>query len=318
MMRKISCMIVFSLIFLLPSLSSGAEDKCIKGNCLNGKGVMEYSDGKQYSGEFLEGIRQGQGKYVFPNGEEYIGGFDKGEPNGHGVHTYPTGEKYDGDNQIVEIYLNKTNNTFDNINVTTNDLEIFEDGKRVDKYDKKYPNLLIKLRPKQSFKFKAELMLGVGAVNNIWSSVANMYHEEISRNKYKITMESLGQMDEYEALHKSCRIMQILMSALKEIISDTYNDSEISKQNKLILKIENQDYSVGAVLNEFLQLNKNVVFSGISKPDHFINELFIKIRTAKPNPVKYVLETIDHINNIYSNLEKQILKLGKKYITYKI
>ena len=225
-------------------------------------------------------------------------------------------ERYSEDKQITEIYVNKTNDTFDNINVTTNDLEIFEDGDRVDKYDKKYPDLLIKLRPKESFKFKAELLLGIGAVNDIWSSVGNMYHEEISKNKYKITIESLGQMDEYEALHKSCRIMQILMKALKDIINVTYNDSEISKQNKLILRIKDQDYTVGAVLNEFLQLNKDVVFSGISKPDHFTKEFFIKVQTVKPNPVKYITSTIDHINNIYLDLEKQILKLGKKYITY--
>ena len=82
MKKKAFWAIIFFLTLFLPVLSSGAEDKCLKGDCLNGKGVMEYADGKQYSGEFLGGIRQGQGTYIFPNGEKYTGGFDKGEPNG--------------------------------------------------------------------------------------------------------------------------------------------------------------------------------------------------------------------------------------------
>ena len=225
-------------------------------------------------------------------------------------------EKYEKDTLIAEMYLNKTNDTFNNIDVTTNDLEIFEDGERVSKYDKQHPLLLVKLRPKQSLKFKSELMLGVGAINDVFASVANAYHEEISKNKYKMTIESQGQMDEYEALHKACKIMQILMKGLKDIIGDTYNDVEIAKQDRLILKIENQDYSIGSVLNEFLQLNGNIIFSGISKPDHFVQEFFIKIQTKKPNPIKYVFETIDHVVNIYSELEKQMLRLGKKYIDY--
>ena len=227
-------------------------------------------------------------------------------------------EKHPDDKKVIELYLNKTNDTFDNISVTTNDIEIFEDGKKVDKYDKKYPHLLIKLRPKQSFKFRADVVLGVGAVNDVWASVANMYYDELSKNKYKMTIESQGQMDEYEALHKSSRIMQILMKTLKDTIKSNYNDPDIAKQNKLILKIENQDYAIGAVLNEFLQLNKNVVFSGMAKPDHFVKEFFIKIQTVKPNPIAYVSETIDHIIKIYSEIEKQILKLGKKYITYSL
>ena len=65
MKRIITCMLVF-LTCLLPGLSFGAEGKCTKGDCDTGKGVMEYPNGEQYSGEFQEGIMQGKGTYPKP------------------------------------------------------------------------------------------------------------------------------------------------------------------------------------------------------------------------------------------------------------
>ncbi|MFC1844508.1 hypothetical protein ACFLZ5_06915, partial [Thermodesulfobacteriota bacterium] len=103
MIKKSTCRIIFFLICLLPCLSSGAEDKCIKGDCLNGKGVMEYhGQGKitfptgEYVGEFKNGMRNGKGKLVLADGEVYEGNWKNDRKHGAGVLKTATGKKYEG------------------------------------------------------------------------------------------------------------------------------------------------------------------------------------------------------------------------------
>ena len=96
-MHKYLPVLIVFFACLGPVLCLGAEGTCTHGNCIDGSGEMKYPDGKIYTGEFNNGMREGQGKLLFTNGEVYTGGFSKDEPNGFGVHTYPTGEEYRGE-----------------------------------------------------------------------------------------------------------------------------------------------------------------------------------------------------------------------------
>ena len=93
---KIITMLVLGAC-LLPVLSFGAEGKCITGDCVNGKGVVEYPDGAQYSGEFKEGNRHGSGALVSENGKRYEGGWTNDLQNGQGTLITLGGEKYVGE-----------------------------------------------------------------------------------------------------------------------------------------------------------------------------------------------------------------------------
>lgn len=49
-----------------------------------------------YSGETLNGVREGRGKLITKNGDVYEGYWKKGKKEGHGIYLYASGIKYNG------------------------------------------------------------------------------------------------------------------------------------------------------------------------------------------------------------------------------
>ncbi|MCX8000455.1 MAG: hypothetical protein N3A69_16130, partial [Leptospiraceae bacterium] len=62
--------------------------KCVDGDCKNGKGVLEYSNGDKYEGEFKQGRFEGKGKYSFKAGDVYEGDFVQDKFSGKGKYTF--------------------------------------------------------------------------------------------------------------------------------------------------------------------------------------------------------------------------------------
>lgn len=224
-------------------------------------------------------------------------------------------EKIPEDNIDIEMYINVSNSTNEIMNVTTNNVNFVENGNDIEKIDKGYPHLIIKLRPKEVFKCKCKGVLGVGLNNDIWSAAGNCYYSELIDNKFKFTLESQGQMDEYEILYKACHVLNIKLKSIRDIIQNRYDNSDIKNKKDVEIHLENEDHTLGNIINEFLQINKNVVFSGLSKPDLLVKEVVIKLLCVNKDPLKYVYETIDHILDINNVIQAQIKKLGGKYIT---
>ena len=78
---------------LIPNYLSA---QCLSGNCQNGAGKYRYSTGAVYTGQFVNGNREGSGKLVFPNNNVYEGQFSRNRINGEGTMTYSNGDKYAG------------------------------------------------------------------------------------------------------------------------------------------------------------------------------------------------------------------------------
>lgn len=62
-----------------------------------GQGIMKYSDGGIYDGNWENGIRQGEGIMKYNNGDIYDGDWEDGKKCGKGTYTWQDGRKYDGD-----------------------------------------------------------------------------------------------------------------------------------------------------------------------------------------------------------------------------
>lgn len=113
-MKKLLTTVVITSLFLV----SGLAQKCIEGDCINGRGtflyasgakytgdfkngkidgtgVLEYTDGRKYIGEWKENKRQGKGRLYSEEGT-YFGEFNSGEINGEGEISYKNGDKYVG------------------------------------------------------------------------------------------------------------------------------------------------------------------------------------------------------------------------------
>jgi len=95
------------------------QQKCVDGNCENGKGTMIYYSSQKYVGEFKNGKRNGQGTLYLPlgtvmkgtwrnneivkgtarfsDGTRYTGTWQFGYRQGKGELIYPDGRKYIGE-----------------------------------------------------------------------------------------------------------------------------------------------------------------------------------------------------------------------------
>lgn len=220
-------------------------------------------------------------------------------------------ERHPDDKTNIEMYINVSNSGTSVMNVTTNDAEFFENGEKKNPFSKEYPHLIIQLRPNEIFRCRADAVLGVGIASDIWAAAGNCFYEELGDNRFKLTIESLGQMTEFDILDKSCMYIKQKLDNLKFILSEKYNTSEYRNESSLILKLDGEDHTVGNILNEYLQQNKDVLFSGLSKPDLLIQQMVIKLKTTTNNPIQVVLKTIDNIINVFDGIEKQFKKLSK-------
>ena len=62
-----------------------------------GLGVTTYPDGREYVGDFKDGLPYGQGTFTFLDGWKYEGGWVFGKYHSQGTWTSPIGYKYDGE-----------------------------------------------------------------------------------------------------------------------------------------------------------------------------------------------------------------------------
>ncbi|MEQ1642279.1 MAG: hypothetical protein ABL959_02410 [Pyrinomonadaceae bacterium] len=113
-MKILSAWLIASTLLLTPALAREAGhifepftnansptasvffDKCVAGNCTNGKGTIVYTNGDAYDGDFVDNKAHGQGTYRTKDGQVYVGQFAKGAYNGRGKITFLNGEIYDG------------------------------------------------------------------------------------------------------------------------------------------------------------------------------------------------------------------------------
>jgi len=79
-----------------PSTTSIFFDKCVAGNCVNGKGTIVYTNGDAYDGDFVNGKAHGRGTSRSKAGQVYVGEFANGSFTGQGKITFPNSETYEG------------------------------------------------------------------------------------------------------------------------------------------------------------------------------------------------------------------------------
>jgi len=64
---------------------------------INGVGTLTYLSGRNYSGEWKNGVFHGQGTYTSPDVSTYVGEWKDGERHGQGTLTWSGGDKYVGE-----------------------------------------------------------------------------------------------------------------------------------------------------------------------------------------------------------------------------
>ena len=89
-MKKLLGIMVLGLF-----LSGNAYAEC-KGNCVNGQGTMEWSNGDKYTGEWKNSETHGQGTIEWSNGDKYVGEWKNGKMHGQGTMSWAGGKSWSG------------------------------------------------------------------------------------------------------------------------------------------------------------------------------------------------------------------------------
>lgn len=213
--------------------------------------------------------------------------------------------KHDKDNLKLELFLDVKNDT-DNIkNITTNDCKFFVNDNEVNIFDKRYPELLLKIKSKEIFSCRAFAVLNIGERSNIWSSVRNCFFEKLNNNSFNFTIQSIGQLDEIVILRKTCKIIKFKINKIKEWISNQ-KDKNVDYN---ITKLKDENHTMGELIVTFMQEHNNVLFCGGSKPDLLMNDYLIKTTTKNTKYLNTFTEILDDIYKLYDDIEKQFNKL---------
>jgi len=231
----------------------------------------------------------------------------------------PKIERYTEDIYQINYSVKAKNEGPENLlNVTTNDLVISitnitnEKDKLVsdetipvkDKYSEKYPILLTQLRLGEEFECSMKGVLAIGELDGIFNA-SNTYYKEISNDKFLLSVESNGQLPEYEILIRGCEIIIEKLKIMKENVkTDQYNSLQTTN-NSLILEIQKEDHTCGGPVNWVLQNMKEVKFSGINKPDFLQKIINIVIQTDENSkPIECLIKAIDQSIKIYEEFKE--------------
>jgi len=215
--------------------------------------------------------------------------------------------RHPDDKDLYEIYINVENTTPNKMNVTTNHLKLYLNGEEIKKFDSKYPELIIQLRPKEIFNCHMIAVLGIAKRNNIWSAIGSCYYSEINDNKFLLTLESTGQISEYESIYKACISIIERMKNNKEKLKELFNDKKLSERMEITLVGE--DHTVGLLINKYLQDHTDVSFSGLAKKDLLVDEISIIYVTNNKNPLTPLFDAIDDSIKILEYVRDTIKKM---------
>jgi len=226
-------------------------------------------------------------------------------------------EKDPRDVKILELVVNQVNNTDKVLNVTTNMVKFFEDGSEITTglSSKKYPDLIIKLRPTEVFKCYCKASLGCGQRNNIWAAAHSYFYDELDdkgREVFNLILESQEQLDEYDILIKACAIIKNKLTMIQSMMFKNKLDKDKVVDN-ITLVLTGEDYAIAGCLNEYLQNNVNL-HSGISKPDLQKLEVVIKITklgNEKKDIYVYIKETFEFMHELFDTLCNKFTRMSK-------
>lgn len=225
--------------------------------------------------------------------------------------------KHPNDNTNVEFYLYSKNSGPEKIKyVTTDDLRISINNSIIENknmYKGKEPITLIELRVGDEFECSMKGVLAVGELNSIFNSSLAFYEEIKENEEYVLTIESNGQMDEYEILIRGISIIIEKLEIIKDNILNLQYDMIMSENNSINLVIANEDYTCGGPLNYILQGMEEVIFSGVYSPNLMEKNIAITCVVDKKYKIIDVFsKAIDITIELYNDIEKKVKKISKK------
>jgi len=223
------------------------------------------------------------------------------------------------DEKNIKIYINSHNNSNEIKPVTTNDIKVYIDDNQVEMYDPKVPILIIMLRPNDTFKCMMTASLAVGDMHTTYCACSNAwatYDDEIKETgetvfkSGELYLKSRGGQSEYAIINHACEYLIKKFSDLKIETERKVKSKEIdNNDNELTLVLDDEDHTIGEIIN--YETQDRAIFSAVSKPDHNIKSVVIKIETdGQKKPSDLIIEVCDVLTDKFKLIQTKCSKLA--------
>lgn len=218
----------------------------------------------------------------------------------------------------MAINVHNTSETIMNVTTDTEGVRFYENDEEI-KHKYKSPILLIQLKPKQQFNCSMTASLSTGEKNNIWCGASNAFYDDHTTNeitgefiknptnKITLTIESQGQFTEYELVDLACSYIINKLNTILDNMKTQYNKDN-QEGDVQIFKLENEDFTMGNLVNDYLQNHKNIKMSGLSKPDGVVRTVIIQCTNDK-NLLVSIGEAINLCIDMYKYIQTAVNKL---------
>jgi len=208
---------------------------------------------------------------------------------------------------LIQIGVNKHNDTSDVMSITTNDCIVKVNNKLTPNNFPKEPILICKIKPTQKIEFVAtsEYNNAFDCKNNKVSNIfcpSKMSYFDEDEESFKLTIETTGQLTGHEILIESCKYcMQRLNKLLSTVLKENTLDG--STIEKLVINDEND--TMGHLLAHHLQRNKFIKYAAY-KVDHPSDDFIVlAITTDGSKTVEESLKiTVKDIQLIFDKILK--------------
>lgn len=218
------------------------------------------------------------------------------------------------DEKLIEAHINVHNNSASIKNVTSHDIKLYIENESVNPspYQLIDPMLIIKLRPNETFKVYMKASLGVGDRHISWGLARNAFYDElINKNgdkEYEFQIEGNWQSNEYKILVKTCKYLIRKLMNTKKDLERKIQSNDITHNSIIHFDMKGEDHTIGEILNYEFQSHKDIIFSGVMKPNLLVKSMLIKVISVDniKSPIKAMLECFDSLVNKLSQIGKTI------------
>ena len=233
--------------------------------------------------------------------------YDKIRKFTRGRKSYETDED-DGENfdnlDLLNFYVEKTNDKDIIISITSDDCEFYKKGKKI-KSIYSNPILICKLKPKEEIKISAVVDKGIGLNHSRYSPVSICCYDQLNENEFIFKFENRGQFDDLDLLDRCCRILIFRLNSLKDKLSN----QKFSKEEHGKIILENEDHTIGNLLSRSLQDHKNIEFAAYMLDHLLIRKVTIEYITNGGKHINQILNEV--FNNLIKTFTELRIKFGK-------
>ena len=219
----------------------------------------------------------------------------------------------------IEVQINVHNNTDIVKSISTDDpgFKVFVDGQKVDMYNEKWPILLIYLRPNDSFKCSMKAVLGCGERDTIWASCTNSWHhyedDDINKNII-MNLRSTNLIGTKSIVLRAISFLIKKTDITKKEVLRIFDKTIINK-GQIKIELNDEDHTLGEIINYEFQNHDDIMYSGIAKPDHLLRNVTILVNfNSSKNSDKYkkiISECFDSLLKKLNFIEEKLEKIAK-------